>query len=138
MKTHVCVDCKLDPPRTVRPASGGPRSKRCATHLRDFKKAQKKARHDAYVVKTYDLEPGEYDALLAFQDGTCAISGCRASGRARRLAVDHDHVTGRPRGLLCSPHNYQLLGVFADDLQDALDYLANPPMERMKREANRR
>lgn len=83
-------------------------------------------------MKVYDLEPGEYEELLAFQGGTCAIPSCRARGVARRLAVDHDHATGATRGLLCGPHNYQLLGVFANDLQAGLDYLANPPAARMR------
>jgi hypothetical protein len=46
-------------------------------------------------------------ALLASQDGRCAI--CRsACGTGRRLAVDHDHATGRIRGLLCFRCNTSL------------------------------
>lgn len=38
--------------------------------------------------------------MLAAQDGRCAI--CMKVARTRRLAVDHDHFTGLPRGsLLC-------------------------------------
>lgn len=136
MKAHVCVDCKVmdPPPKTIRKTQGGPRSQRCQEHRRAHAKRTKDARHNTYVQKVYGLSDGEYQKLLDFQGGTCAIPRCRASGRRKRLAVDHDHDTGTPRGLLCGPHNYQLLGVFAGDLQAGLDYLADPPYERMKRE----
>lgn len=134
---HLCVDCLAlaegERPKTPRPAPhGGPRSRRCATHFRAFRKATRARRADARVVRVYGLAPGEYDALLTFQGGTCAIPSCPARGAARRLAVDHDHVTGEPRGLLCAPHNYELLGKFVGDLQAGLDYLADPPVARMR------
>lgn len=133
MKDHVCVDCKLDPPKTVRDAPhGGPRSRRCATHMRSHRKAVRAKRADARVVKVYGLEPGEYEELLAFQGGTCAIPNCRARGVVKRLAVDHDHDTGAVRGLLCGPHNYELVGKYAKDLQAGLDYLADPPAARFR------
>jgi hypothetical protein len=86
------------------------------------------------VRRVYGLSDGEYAALLAYQGGTCAIPRCRANGSRKRLAVDHDHETGEVRGLLCGPHNYELLGRFAGDLQDGLDYLADPPMTQLRRE----
>lgn len=134
---HECVDCAAlppdDRPQRPRPAvHGGPRSRRCTTHHRAHRGATRSRRHDSYVGKTYGLAPGEYEQLLAFQGGTCAIPGCPAKGKARRLAVDHDHITGEPRGLLCAPHNYELLGKFAGDLQAGLDYLDHPPMQRFR------
>ena len=134
---HECRDCAAlpvdDRPPSPRPATyGGPRSRRCYTHHREFLAAQKAARHDSRVSRTYGLEPGEYEELLAFQGGKCAIPACRATGKARRLAVDHDHVTGEPRGLLCAPHNFELLGKFAGDLADAQRYLQDPPLRRMR------
>lgn len=55
--------------------------------------------HERYVQKTYGLAPGEYDAMLQAQDGRCAL--CMRVPRNRRLAVDHDHRTGKNRSLLC-------------------------------------
>lgn len=134
---HECVDCAAlpvdDRPLKPRPAvHGGPRSRRCATHHKARKAAQKADRHENRVRGLYGLAPGEYAALLAFQGGKCAFPNCRATGKARRLAVDHDHETGEPRGLVCAPHNFELLGKYAGDLQDALDYLASPPLRRMR------
>jgi hypothetical protein len=48
----------------------------------------------------------DYMALLQAQRSRCAISGCRRS--ASRLDVDHDHTTGKVRGLLCNVHNQQI------------------------------
>lgn len=41
----------------------------------------------------------EYAAMLEAQDGGCAI--CGAPPKTRRLSVDHNHRTGKVRGLLC-------------------------------------
>ncbi len=40
-----------------------------------------------------------YAAMLAEQGGGCAI--CGSTPKTRRLHVDHDHASGRVRGLLC-------------------------------------
>lgn len=47
-----------------------------------------------------------------------------------RLAVDHDHRTGEPRGLLCKRCNHDLLGSGHDDIKflyRAIAYLLFPP-----------
>jgi hypothetical protein len=71
----------------------------------------------------YGLTRDELTALLA-QHGVCAI--CRTDNWGRKgPAVDHDHATGRIRGVLCQNCN-QGLGRFTDDparLRAAADYL---------------
>jgi hypothetical protein len=51
----------------------------------------------------------EYDLLFAQQKGLCAVCGNPElrtfKGKPMRLSVDHDHVTGRIRALLCSECN---------------------------------
>lgn len=59
----------------------------------------------------YGISAAEYDALLAKQDGACAI--CRKRSKAR-LCVDHCHLTGTVRGLLCRACNVAL-GALKDD-----------------------
>lgn len=55
----------------------------------------------------YGLTIEQYENLLAQQDGVCAI--CNAPPpKDRRLHVDHDHVTGEVRGLLCLKCNTAL------------------------------
>lgn len=82
------------------------------------------AAHRSKVKGTYGLADGEYEAMLARQYGRCAI--CNLRPRSKRLAVDHDHRTGRVRGLLCGSCNRRLLGAAHDDpaiLRRALAYL---------------
>ena len=55
----------------------------------------------------------DYDRMLEEQDGGCHICGKKPEGRA--LDIDHDHATGKVRGLLCSNHN-RALGLLGDDI----------------------
>lgn len=52
--------------------------------------------------KKYNLTVDEYTTLLKAQKGVCAICGEECT---RRLAVDHNHTTGKVRGLLCNNCN---------------------------------
>jgi hypothetical protein len=82
------------------------------------------------VEKVYGLGPGEYEALLAFQGGVCALCG-RPFSR-KRGAVDHDHTTGRVRGIIHGWEN-TILGRIGDSVQWALRlvaYLQDPPARR--------
>ena len=127
-----CKDCEPD---SHRPAPHpGPR---CATHHRAVLKARRAAAHEQRVQKIYGLAPGRYAALYAAQGGRCAICR-RATGKAKKLAVDHDHrccpgpvSCGRcVRGLLCGPCNRDVIGrLDLDGLSRAYWYLVNPPAQ---------
>ena len=52
----------------------------------------------------YKITIEQYDAMYRDQNGVCAICA-RLNLSGRRLAVDHDHDTGKIRGLLCSRCN---------------------------------
>lgn len=84
--------------------------------------------HRARISKVYSIPPDAYDAMYDAQDGRCAIC-LRATGKTRRLSVDHDHKTGEVRGLLCRPCN-DVLGHARDDVAffyRAIYYLVTPP-----------
>ena len=49
----------------------------------------------------------EYEAIREFQNGRCALCS-EEEVETRELPVDHDHVNGLVRGLLCSLCNRQL------------------------------
>jgi len=71
----------------------------------------------------YGMSVEEYDGLLLHQSGKCAI--CRQPPNRRKLAVDHSHMTGKIRGLLCSSCNV-LIALAKENptiLSRAIDYL---------------
>lgn len=72
------------------------------------------------TLKGYNLTQEEYVAMEEAQDGRCAICQKKA-----KLVIDHCHVSGVVRGLLCNKCNTSL-GAFGDNikgLQRALNYL---------------
>jgi hypothetical protein len=52
--------------------------------------------------RLYGITIADYDRMFDEQNGLCAVCGSdKALGRGRRFHVDHDHITGKVRGLLC-------------------------------------
>lgn len=84
-----------------------------------------------HLKRKYGLSEEDYAVLLAAQGGVCGICGgdetCvrRSKSGAEAFAVDHDHETGRIRGLLCTRCNTAIgsLGDTAEGLRKALAYL---------------
>jgi len=61
----------------------------------------------------YGISQIEYDDLFNSQDGACAI--CRKPNwNGRGPNVDHDHITGKVRGIICSSCN-TALGMIGDN-----------------------
>ncbi len=82
--------------------------------------------------RLFGLTVEEYDLLFALQGGMCAI--CSEKSVKKRLAVDHDHMTGRVRGLLCEACN-QTLGKMRENpyfLRQAALYLENYAVSKNK------
>jgi hypothetical protein len=78
------------------------------------------------ILKKYGLTLIEYDKLLSDQEGRCACCGSiDPKCRWKRFAVDHDHSTGKIRGLLCFECNTGIgnLGDSIEGLQKAINYL---------------
>lgn len=73
----------------------------------------------------YDISLEQYDELAKKQNGKCKICGTTDPKSAGRFVVDHNHKTGKVRGLLCQPCN-AMLGLAKDStiiLQKASMYL---------------
>lgn len=87
----------------------------------------------------YTITPGQYRILYVAQKGRCAI--CRVAKGihpddpkargTRRLGVDHNHLTGQVRGLLCTGGDRtcnRIIGWLNQaGLQRAADYVKSPP-----------
>lgn len=84
----VCKTCAAEGRPLTRPAPHpGPRCATCHNAEKRRRRLASKVRH---VERTYGLTAEQYDALYALQGGKCAL--CQvATGKAKRLAVDHDH-----------------------------------------------
>ena len=71
----------------------------------------------------YGIKPKDYRFLMSKQAGCCAIC---YSFDVKKLSIDHDHKTGKVRGLLCGHCNLGL-GQFRNNpmyLLEAVKYLA--------------
>lgn len=140
LKPRFCKDCKAEwealqepkAPFDYRPRPAPHPGPRCATHHRAKVKTDRAKIYEQRVQALYGLRSGDYERLYDLQGGTCAIC-TRATGRTRRLSVDHDHATGAVRGLLCRPCN-SMLGHARDDtlfFARAMRYLVEPPARRL-------
>lgn len=97
--------------------------------LKVYRAVRQEAFQGYGLKKNYGLSRDEYMAMSEKQDHKCAIcgrpEGAKIRGKTLALAVDHCHVKGHIRGLLCADCN-RGLGMFKDDaelLQKAIKYL---------------
>jgi hypothetical protein len=78
-----------------------------------------------YHLREFGLSLVEYNQLVEKQMNRCVICGWQWTEGHKKLAVDHNHVTGKIRGLLCANCNAGL-GQFKDNpwlLQKAAEYI---------------
>lgn len=106
-----------------------PRGKVCADCR---KKRQRRATKNKRITETYGITMEDYDLMLLFQEGVCAI----CYGIRKVYDIDHDHAVEKAmgsrasiRGLLCRSCNKTLSYVRDDPerLRRAAYYLENPP-----------
>jgi hypothetical protein len=74
-------------------------------------------------IRAYGISPETYYEMLEKQGKRCAI--CKAESLKRAMNIDHDHTTGKVRGLLCDGCNLSLGHIERKDfMEKALKYLA--------------
>lgn len=69
-------------------------------------KEKAKNRH---LIKSYGITLEEYNKKLEDQVFSCALCGKHQSNFKRSLAVDHNHKTGKVRGLICLHCNREIV-----------------------------
>jgi hypothetical protein len=90
-------------------------------HLDNVKKQSK----NSNLIRFYGIKIDQYELMFSQQKGLCYICGKPECSSNRQLAVDHDHATGKVRGLLCGKCN-KAIGLLNDDisiLKSAIEYL---------------
>jgi len=88
--------------------------KKCYTQRRD-------------LLKKYNLTLESYDTLLKKQNGHCALCNATSAGgkNQRSMPVDHNHLTGTIRGILCARHNAMTGWVERAIREEFLDKILN-------------
>ena len=77
------------------------------------KELNPEAQRRAELKRLYGITFEQYVQMFSDQGEVCAI--CKQQCQTKKsLSVDHDHETGRVRGLLCNRCN-RALGMFRDD-----------------------
>lgn len=132
-----CRPCKYDGKRAyetkpqnrkkVAAARRGHRRRNVEQH-RATKRAHYRNNPEAYRnynLGRYGLTTVDYEAMLAAQGGRCACCGTTSNSDGKRLFVDHDHVTGAVRGIICRNCNRGIaaLGDSSVGVRRALSYL---------------
>ena len=99
---------KLRKQRYSRSEKGRAAMRRARAKYRSKPETIKRHKEQAFASRLakHGLTVDDYCRQLRKQHGKCAI--CEAKPKIRRLAVDHDHESGRVRGLLCFRCNYFL------------------------------
>ena len=78
--------------------------------------------------KNYGITQKDYDELFKKQNNSCAICSSKDTrSPSKYFSVDHCHITGKVRGLLCNQCNRGLgfLGDTKESLYKAYMYLRN-------------
>lgn len=83
-----------------------------------YKKDPKKARNWT-LQRKFGISLVQYEEILASQNYTCAIchkpESVKRKGIVKDLAVDHNHITKKIRGLLCQACNIGIGQLKLDD-----------------------
>ena len=102
---------------------------RCRAKGYDWHHQNKETYNLVRTERRFGLEPGTYLIMLARQNNKCGICAVDydlyRQATKKRFAVDHCHLTGKNRGLLCSNCN-TALGLIQDSttsLSNAIGYL---------------
>lgn len=132
MVTRRCCRCKKEKPLTEfnKNSKGkyGVHS-RCKLCTRDMgKEIYKRLGKNNYLKNTYGITEQDLHIKYSKQNGRCSICNSPIDlsiHKKRSACVDHNHITGEVRDLLCS-HCNKGLGMFLDNpelLRNAANYL---------------
>jgi hypothetical protein len=99
--------------------------KNCKSEWMRTDRIKNPSRYKNHDLKMYGIDLNKYNEILIKQNGSCAICNKQISSQGRMLHVDHNHTTGKVRGLLCGNCNTGIgkLGEDEKVLSAAIEYL---------------
>lgn len=108
-----CQRCKLTKPASDFSRKKSGRQAWCKSCYNAYKRDHRKRTESPKMKRAqnlrarYGIEPEDFDRIFSEQNGLCAI--CR--NVPADPVLDHDHVTGAARGILCRGCNIKLAPV---------------------------
>ena len=126
-KAYRCKECAKKKAREYKARKRKENLAAWVQHDRAYRKRRYHENPDRAANATLQMKYGisleGYEELLKRQNGICLL--CKRPPGKRRLSVDHNHKTGKIRGLLCNNCN-RGIGHLRDDptlLREAANYL---------------
>ena len=110
-KDGLFLQCKVCRSKSTREYNSRPEvKKRVQDYGKTYRKRDeiKQRKHIQNRKQKYGLTQEEYLAMIEEHGGLCAMCGNPERLPGKSLSIDHDHVTGKVRGLLCFICNTRL------------------------------
>jgi hypothetical protein len=133
--TKICTNCGVEKDIIdfyLRGGSHSPNSRKSKCKTCDIARVRKRHQDNPERTKNNDLKRlygitlNEYNQMLADQNYKCITCGTtEPGGKHGKFMVDHSHITGKVRGLLCKRCNIALgeVGDNIQTLQKMIEYL---------------
>jgi len=118
-RNSVCIKC--DSARVVAWQRANREKTRARAQRFNQKESTKQYRRQWMLENRYGITQEEFDVLKEQQGGRCAICDTECED----LHIDHDHLSGKVRGLLCGSCN-RAIGLLKEDpavVRKAVEYL---------------
>ena len=91
-------------------------------YARKYRKENPDKTMDTNLKGKYGITRQDYFEILENQGNKCAICGKECSKHSRHLALDHNHTTGKVRGIVCDGCNFGI-GFLENHIQDYIAYI---------------
>lgn len=111
-------DCKCCVANYQSDRRNGPKREQILAEKRKFSLEHPELKRAHNYRTKYNLTLEDYNSKLNSQNGCCAICGATNpnNNQHKHLYVDHNHGTGKVRGLLCNPCN-TTIGASQEDIE---------------------
>ena len=126
-RCRLCLDAQLSYNKKWRAENPTKVRQRNARTIINRKNMDIRVRRNAWLSWRYGICIEQYEQMLCDQEFGCAICSIKFDEDKIKPSVDHNHNTGRVRGLLCPQCNF-LLGSAKEDarlMNKAIQYLDN-------------